>query len=55
MAAHLTPSAPGGFEDYLRELAIGLQRGRSEDETFARRKRFGEAYDITVIGPPPHR
>ena len=52
-AAYLTPITPGGFEDYLRELAIGLQRARSEDEAAALRERLGERHDITVVGPPP--
>jgi mannose-6-phosphate isomerase-like protein (cupin superfamily) len=31
-AAYLTPIAPAGFEDYLRELALGLERATSEEE-----------------------
>ena len=29
-AACLTPIAPAGFEEYLRELALGLERATSE-------------------------
>ena len=54
-AAYLTPIAPGGFEDYLRELAIGIRRARSEDEAATVRERLGQRYDITVVGPPPVR
>jgi mannose-6-phosphate isomerase-like protein (cupin superfamily) len=54
-AAYLTPISPGGVAEYLRELAIGLRRGRSETETAALRERLGERYDVTILGPPPER
>lgn len=53
-AEYLTPIAPPGFEDYLRELALGLQHAKSTDESAALRQRLSERYDITVVGPPPH-
>ena len=53
-AAYLTPIAPSGFEKYFRELAVGRQRARSEEEAAALRHKLGERYDITVVGPPPH-
>jgi mannose-6-phosphate isomerase-like protein (cupin superfamily) len=52
-AAYLTPIAPGGFEGYLRELALGLAAAPSEPEAAALRARLAERYDITVVGPPP--
>jgi mannose-6-phosphate isomerase-like protein (cupin superfamily) len=52
-AAYLTPIAPGGFEDYLRELALGLREAASEEEAAALRERLGDRHDITVVGPPP--
>jgi mannose-6-phosphate isomerase-like protein (cupin superfamily) len=52
-AAYLTPIAPGGFEDYLRELAAGLRRARSADEAAALRARLAARHDIVVVGPPP--
>jgi mannose-6-phosphate isomerase-like protein (cupin superfamily) len=54
-AAYLTPIAPGGFEDYLRSLAGGLHEARSDEQAAALRQQLSEAYDIVVVGPPPHR
>jgi mannose-6-phosphate isomerase-like protein (cupin superfamily) len=54
-AAYLTPIAPGGFENYLRELARGLQLAASDEEAAALRKRLADSHDITVVGPPPPR
>lgn len=50
---YLTIMSPGGFEQYLAELADGLRDAQTEDEVTALRKRLGEGYDITVVGPPP--
>ena len=52
-AAYLTPIAPAGFADYLRELAAGLARTRSEEGAAALRARLAARNDITVVGPPP--
>jgi oxalate decarboxylase/phosphoglucose isomerase-like protein (cupin superfamily) len=50
-AAYLTLISPSGFEIYLRELARGLEQVRSEEEAAALRKRLGDGYDVTVVGP----
>jgi oxalate decarboxylase/phosphoglucose isomerase-like protein (cupin superfamily) len=52
-AAYLTPLAPAGFEEYLRELALGLERATSEEEAAALRGRLADRHDITVVAPPP--
>jgi mannose-6-phosphate isomerase-like protein (cupin superfamily) len=52
-AVYLTPIAPGGFEDYLRELALGLQGAASDEQAASLRKRLSERHDIRVVGPPP--
>jgi mannose-6-phosphate isomerase-like protein (cupin superfamily) len=52
-AAYLTPIAPAGFEDYLRELALGLESATSQEEGAALRGRLAERHDITVVAPPP--
>jgi mannose-6-phosphate isomerase-like protein (cupin superfamily) len=51
-ADYLTLISPPGVEDYLRELARGLERVESEDEAATLRRRLGERYDVTVLGPP---
>jgi mannose-6-phosphate isomerase-like protein (cupin superfamily) len=51
-ADYLTLISPPGFEDYIRDLAHGLEQAQSEDEAAALRKRLGESYDVTVLGPP---
>jgi mannose-6-phosphate isomerase-like protein (cupin superfamily) len=52
-ATYLTVMSPAGFERYLVELAYGLQRAVTDQEAAALRERLSEAYDITVVGPPP--
>jgi quercetin dioxygenase-like cupin family protein len=54
-ASYLTPIVPGGFAEYLRELAAGLERTSSDEDETSLRKRLGEKYDVTVVGPPPYR
>jgi mannose-6-phosphate isomerase-like protein (cupin superfamily) len=54
-AAYLMWIAPAGVDRYLRELAVGLQQAPSEQDAAALRARLGEAYDVTVVGPPPPR
>ena len=54
-ASYLTPVVPGGFAEYLRELARGLERNPSDEEAASLRERLGKKYDVTVVGPPPHR
>src|SRR4051794_3850013 len=44
-----------GLRALLSELAAGLQRVTTEDDTAALRQRLGTAYDISVEGPPPDR
>jgi mannose-6-phosphate isomerase-like protein (cupin superfamily) len=53
-AVYLTPIVPAGVEHYLRELADGLAKASSAEASAALRQRLSEAYDIVVVGPPPH-
>ena len=53
-AVFLTPIVPAGVENYLRELADGLANAPSAEDTAVLRQRLSEAYDIVVVGPPPH-
>ena len=52
-ATYITVMAPGGFERYLVELAAGLREAADGRQAAELRERLGEAYDITVVGPPP--
>jgi hypothetical protein len=54
-ATYLTMMSPPGFERYLVELASGLRRAATGRDAAALRERLSEAYDITVVGPPPPR
>jgi hypothetical protein len=45
--------APGGFERYLVELAAGLRDVTDEAQAAMLRERLANAYDITIVGPPP--
>jgi hypothetical protein len=54
-ATYLTVISPSGFERYLVELATGLRRVTTDEEAADLRRRLGEQYDITVVGPPPPR
>jgi mannose-6-phosphate isomerase-like protein (cupin superfamily) len=52
-ATYITVMAPGGFEQYLVELAAGLREAADGEQAAGLRERLGAAYDITVVGPPP--
>jgi uncharacterized cupin superfamily protein len=51
-AVFLTLISPSGFEAYFAELAAGLARAGSSDETVALRNQLSTQYDVEVVGPP---
>lgn len=44
--------SPPGFEEYFRELAVGLAAVQSDDQALDLRRVLSARHDIEVVGPP---